>query len=373
MRYLARTLLLVGSLLFFWGVLEAPALFGMDWRRVAGQKVPGGKGPLNRVYDRDFLWIRPPHDHFRARLPGDSVLAFGAVPRGWYEAEYVYDRHGLRNASDIEQADVLVLGDSFAAGYKVAQDLAVASLVQGALGRTVMNLAHCGWGPDQARAALERFGLAKKPKLAIWFVYAGNDHYDQVRYEDARKDWEGYLADEHALWKRSFSRNVLYPRLLTLRILFRSRDPEGAKVNSALLQIGSETPKRIFFETQPPDDQGEWRALRVRWRATAGAILEALRARGAELLLVYVPTKWEVYQPYLTYEPGSFVADFQANQDREDMAEWAAKKGVRFVDLTGPLRAPLPDETYYPDDMHWSPLGHQVAAKAAVAAAEASF
>lgn len=88
-------------------------------------------------------------------------------------AIYTSDAHGHRNPSIPEQADIVLVGDSFMQGQCVADGLDIGGLLR-ARGYSVYNVGSSGNGPLLNLAALLEYGLAKKPKIVLW-GYAGND------------------------------------------------------------------------------------------------------------------------------------------------------------------------------------------------------
>jgi hypothetical protein len=98
--------LMSASVTLMIALLEIPALAGLvDYRGVLGTSlgVPW-QHPDNRL-DPVLLHIHEPHLRLR-----------------WKGVDYAYDAHGLRNVSDLAQADVLVIGDSFIEGVRVAAE-----------------------------------------------------------------------------------------------------------------------------------------------------------------------------------------------------------------------------------------------------------
>ena len=84
--------------------------------------------------------------------------------------------YGFRNpmATDRqrENADVVILGDSFAMGTCVPDDPGALLRRQGL---TTANLGMSGFGPLTELATLREYGAPIKPKNVIWMYYEGND------------------------------------------------------------------------------------------------------------------------------------------------------------------------------------------------------
>jgi hypothetical protein len=111
-----------------------------------------------------------------------------------------------------------------------------------------------------------------------------------------------------------------------------------------------------------------------------------VRAQGGELVVVFIPSKAQVYLPLLEAAlpeaelrrdlrlclrdqprpPGLEVAMRNRLALNDLMREFCAEEGIAFLDLTPELEAKLSagHNVYFPDDSHWNAAGHETAAKA---------
>jgi lysophospholipase L1-like esterase len=111
-----------------------------------------------------------------------------------------------------------------------------------------------------------------------------------------------------------------------------------------------------------------------------------LRAQGGELIVLFIPTKAQVYLPLLEaslpraelepalrlslgdqpQRPGLAVVMRNRLALNDLMREFCAQEGITFLDLTGELQAKLRTghNVYFPDDSHWNAAGHEIAARA---------
>jgi len=131
--------------------------------------------------------------------------------------------------------------------------------------------------------------------------------------------------------------------------------------------------------------------LRARrgWRLTRRSVerMQRLcRAGGAELIVMFVPFKSQVYLPLLRRSlardeleralafcfrgtgPAVDVETLAAHRlaQNELMGALCAERGIVFLDLTPVLEAEVDSgrNVYFPDDAHWNAAGHDVAASA---------
>ncbi len=111
-----------------------------------------------------------------------------------------------------------------------------------------------------------------------------------------------------------------------------------------------------------------------------------VRAQGGELVVVFIPSKAQVYLPLLEaalpgaelrrdlrlclgdqpQSPGLEVVMRNRLALNDLMREFCAEEGITFLDLTGALQAKLSagHNVYFPDDSHWNAAGHETAARA---------
>ena len=110
---------------------------------------------------------------------------------------------------------------------------------------------------------------------------------------------------------------------------------------------------------------------------------------GCRLVIVFAPTKAHVTLPAvagdlpadkvraftaLRYkkplpQADEFLANLLERADAREsvIREWCQREGISFLSLTAPLReaALTGDHVYYTYDQHWTPIGHEVVARAA--------
>lgn len=82
---------------------------------------------------------------------------------------FTYDRWGYRNAEDLDQADVVLIGDSYVEGWYVSDEHTTARRLQEQLNQPVANLGIAGYGTMQELRVLQRDAMRFHPKVVIWF------------------------------------------------------------------------------------------------------------------------------------------------------------------------------------------------------------
>lgn len=90
-----------------------------------------------------------------------------------------HDQAGFRNASALQKADLVILGDSQSYGFGLDAKSAWPERLKEISGQglSVYNMALPGYGPVQQLLLMDR-ALAMRPKRIIYAFYAGNDFYE---------------------------------------------------------------------------------------------------------------------------------------------------------------------------------------------------
>ena len=363
---LGRAVLSVAAVILAGVLVELPAAIGLvDYRAVLFPRCMGGSGPRDRQLDPELIYRRRTHDEFVHRQAGDYAAGM-AIPRTVrYRAECRYDADGFRNDEDYEQADVVLLGDSFIEGYNVTQDEIVSAHLRRILGQKVANLAMCGYGPQQELTVLKRYGLDLQPRVVVWFFYEGNDLFDLEDYDHVMADWDGYVAGQRSYAARSFFLNILEPLGFWLDQL-RWHESKLALRHAGRLRPEIPGDVRVTYFGDPPWPMTDHaRMLLGRMQDIFREAQAACRRRGARLLVANVPVKARVYRDLCTFSADSPVPRWQWNDLPQQLGSWCGSTGIDFTDLTVPLESAARSGrlVYLVDDPHWSAEGHAVVAE----------
>jgi len=361
-RYLQLVLLAAASFAFILFCFELPALLGViDYRTIIG---PYHMWWAPNVHDPELLSIHRPGAHQQGAARGGDSSASYQIPvagQTQFHWDVTYDRHGFRNLRDLQTADIAMIGDSFVEGLTVSDTELGSSRLAQLEGKTVANLGQSTYGPLQEQIVFRRYALPLHPRVVVWMFFEGNDLEDVIAY---RHEIDHPPSFPHAFWARSFTRSVY---LAAKRILHPPVKPAGA-LRAGVFQPTGTTPVTTYFMYQSkPLSSKELDALQ-QTVATLAAVEKLCAARHMQLVFVFVPTKFRVLHDLCRFPAQSECRTWLPNdmpQRLEDALSTVAPQ-VGFLDLTGALVAAASrgDLPYYPDDEHWSPAGHQVAAEA---------
>lgn len=187
-RKCAFTCLLVIAL---WTCAEVGLrIVGYDFNdpRRALKKVP----PFYRLPNRplgEFAYQRPGPLVWKGRPLQSQLANEGFTDRDYAderEVEVVYDRDGFRNPAELEDWEVVLVGDSFTElGYLPHEQL-FSSVLASELNCRVKNLGASHTGPLTHLVYLEHFGIAESTRAAVLVFFEGND-LDDLQMESLRR------------------------------------------------------------------------------------------------------------------------------------------------------------------------------------------
>jgi hypothetical protein len=358
------SLSIVVSIGLSWGIVEGLSLVGLINAREWFSEDVGRpwQSRYNRL-DPELLYIHQPFMTIQGRMVGGDFGQVFDIPDPCpHEFSVRTDRDGFRNVKDMDEADVVVLGDSYVEGVIVPYEQIMTSQLSMRLKVPVLNLGQVGYGPDQELIVFKRYGLPRRPKVCVWCFFEGNDLSDMVEYQFRKLGWQERMQLMDSPTARSFTLNLL---------AFLERPPASIPklMPVARCNIGT-TPagvKMYFFHQSDALRKGEVKSLRrlteilTEWSGLCSR--HAVRP-----VFVYVPTKVRVYADICRFEEGSssrrwFVEPLK-DQIRGIVED--VSSGITFLDLTEVLKLPAKqaDDTYFSDDSHWTPSGHRVVADA---------
>lgn len=239
------------------------------------------------------------------------------------------DEEGWRGRLPLDDADLLVFGDSYAFGHGVNDDQVYTNYTGDVRAKA---LGSDGYSMVHAVLWMERLASRMVGKSAMWLVFPGNDLYDNLK-----------------------------PNYGRYRMPFARRTPKGWTIDAAHV---NETPWPIHEEhpsyltelarlcTPSPETD---RALEA-----AGYLVERAaqicRRAEVDLTLLSVPRRAQIdpaLQPDLRRRSPNPAA-FDPTIPDKALEAHCATSGVRFV----PLAQHLTPAAYQRYDIHWQPSGH---------------
>lgn len=364
-RGTAWTITLMGLIL----CLELPATLKLVHWELIFQKLTGDIQNLTWAYQRDpeLGFRRRPYDHWEGRMSSDIEFRWMMPSSISDPLHFTYDRWGYRNTADIEQADVVLLGDSYVEGWYVSDTETTAQRLQTRLIRPVVNLGVSGYGTLQEFLVLKNDGIRFNPKVVILFFFEGNDLYDDHSFENyllapfsleqtavIPQRWAG----DQVWTQRSFT----FTALRRLRRLSNPVLPNTPPYSGhlSLPRLGERTIYFSGYASKPWTDfeAGRWKKT----RDTLAQVAEYSRAQGIHVLFTFVPIKFRVYQPFVKFDLDSPCRTWRVWPIAEMFSEFCQSAGVPCLNLTELFQEAVRvgGMPYSLVDSHWSPEGHSL-------------
>ncbi len=301
------------------------------------------------------------------------------------------DSRGFRNRQALERADVVVLGDSFAAGSRVSDEQVWTEILARQIGRPLYNLGASGCYPEAYLGNFLAHGRQLRPRTVLLTLYEGNDLRPRAAPGDRGAGDPGILENLRQTGKASLAWKGIVAaskRWLEPWGCGAARDLYRRRMAWMPLEVAGSgfrhhyafKPKRLSYLAASRE---ELRAS-TGWRATAdvlGSFARLSREEGFRLVVLFVPSKPHVVLPlvaasipeqsfreFLGYRmdapPGLETVLERLDVPESAVSELAGRLGVDFLSLTAPLREAVArgQQVYYTYDQHWSPAAHPVVA-----------
>lgn len=301
-----------------------------------------------------------------------------APPFEPYRVSFKRDKHGFRNAEPWpEEVDVVVLGDSFTAAELVQQPF------WQNLSESMLVLAVPGSGTLEQQRLFDAFALPRKPETVVLAFFAGNDLRDNESFAEMIS--QGLTSHDRLHRGKNPLDYSLVFRLLQYISEATTADPVISCHYPVIAHTDSPTPVAFYRKFLPilgadRDSLLESEGLQL-IKQSISEMASALASYGAELLLLYIPQRAELYWSYLDEASKAMIVEVESRDShltdldkiddnlsvqRDVMKQLAADLDVSFLDLTTPLADAIRagQSPYFFADTHWNQQGHNIARNA---------
>lgn len=359
---------------------------------------------------------RPPNENYVVSYTDEPLMArsYPDAPPGYGTVDITLttDKYGFRNREVLDTYDIVVVGDSFAAGSHVSDEQAWPEILSDKLQTPIYNMGVSGTEPQTYLNNFATAGTQFSPRTVIFMIYEGNDfkHVYQRAAESApaqaatKEEAAPAEAKGKSLGELMEEMAKMSPVTAGLRELSANHlEKIGAdrplpeyheKMGWMPLEVASGAnsswysfkPKRLMYlyKTREEFLNSE------EWQSTTWVLKDIQRfteAKGINLILVYAPAK-----PHVTMalaESADIPADqlrhfasyidkglpeaevFKAtvlerlgNQEAVFM-EFCDEQEISCLSLVPALQKATAAgvQTFYTYDQHWTPEGNQVVAE----------
>ncbi len=306
------------------------------------------------------------------------ISATDAQPLAPYRVSFKRDGHGFRNVEPWpEELELVIIGDSFTDAESIQQPY-----WQG-ISESMLVLAVPGTGTLEQQRLFETFALPRQPATVLLAYFAGNDLNDTQFFADMQRAGATRQDITHRD-KQPLDYSVVFRLLQYLGELTASTAITDCHYPAAA-QTNPPTPVAFYREFLPllgADKASLLESEKLRLtRTSISEMASALEAINAQLILMYIPQKAELYWRYLGAESKERIIAAESRNDelsslalidanlsaqRDIMRELAAEIGIAFLDLTEPLAEAIEAglAPYFFADTHWNQGGHNIARNA---------
>jgi hypothetical protein len=368
--WLARLGGIALGLLLAWLLLEVLLRVGFDVLSPRAQGaienvrvVPWDEARLVPVppfnWDTDYQRVLQPGLHNFKLHTGQDTIHIDSISL-WGS------RVGLRSRPPQWPMQVAVFGDSFSMCFVEFKDCWVERL-HSDYGWSVMNLGETSTGTRAHLQMLKTFGIPLQPQIVVWQWY-GNDFNDDyglglLRGEYAPMDQAPQLTPGPDFgWLAQYSAVYATIRDWLWRATHEPPHAWGRFVDilGTKMRVGDDYNLYGFDLSRPSNAYGYQQTVEALDEA-ASLIRDDLHA---ELVIVLIPTKEEVYASYLTDVLSQVYLD-NLSEGRQRMLALCATRGWRCLDATDALRAAADsgELLYHWYDLHINPRGNAIVAK----------
>ena len=270
-----------------------------------------------------------------------------------------YDRDGFRNADDLRDWDVVVIGDSQVELASLPSEQSITGLLAKHSGLRVKNLGTASTGMLTHLAYLRHFGRAASCRDTIVFL---NEH-DLTELAD---EWIRVQANQPPP-KGVQNHSLLLAAWHRLGQVMRAKEGRSF-VNAELRGPGG---KAVPVSLFPPVSHGSDLMTALEREALAGAMKQFAKLAGELKMRAWLamePSALRIWHGRLAFHAGApaEVRDWQPNDALDVMRRAAVDAGVQVIDLESPLSAAVDRGLLFNPiiDKHLTNIGAQVVADA---------
>ncbi len=364
---LKRLAAVLFGLLIAWLMLEVFLRVGFDF-------VPrGAQGVIQHVRrvpwsDEHIIPVFPweTSREYQARIPPNLK----DYPVHWGDARFTFDTislwdgtEGFRTNPPQWPVDVVAVGDSFTFCWTDFEDCWVEQLGT-QFGWSVMNLGVPGTGSLSHRMVAGTYAVPLEPKVVVWQWY-GNDYKDDYDHARIRGEVE-LLGGPPPLSDAvpDYGKFAEYSAVYRLLRDWLDRTDENTADKEVVTTING---REVLFNKRLGSHDLRYEMVQYGWDRTRTSIEETqaiVDDIGAELVIVLIPTKEEVYARWSEALLGKDLIDYLV-RGRTEMLALCAEENWRCLDVTDAfVEAVNQGQTVYNGfDFHLDATGNQILAR----------
>jgi len=342
--------------------------------RLLPRSLPAGFRGLERVYAGRAKWekmmIADPDLGYRPRPDLDLMMPSEGKNVRVRTTSYGLGDVGFRDIEAEAPFDAITLGDSFTFCDDVSAEACWVRKVGERTGLSVATLGVSGYSTLAEARLLDRYGVGLKPRIVIVGVFA-NDFNDNVDFDD----WLASGSDNFWIWRTHSEGRGPVARWLTdhsqsYRLIEAALRGSGKKTfayKEGELDLVFRVDRWWLPDSDRQRKQGRERGWQL-MRAALERMEESAAAAGAELVVVLIPAKEEIYWNLVRdhVRGGTGGVASEADHPLEVVRHYCSERGLLACDLRSRLQ-PVADQgkqLYLRVSGHWNDEGNDLAALA---------
>jgi hypothetical protein len=282
------------------------------------------------------------------------------------------DRRGFNNPDsvwDLDRAELVAVGDSFAQGHCVSPDRNFVALIRKQYPAT-LNLGMAGDGPLLALATLKEFAPPIKPRVVLWCYFEGND-LEELQSERGSPLLRKYLSGRFSQGELKRQNDVddailaQIPQLQELEETRRRHRAEQSRMRAFLrsrltLATLRQTAGLVGGMQVDPDAAADFETANLDVFSQVLRDAQAVVAEwGGQLVFVYLP-EWAHYTRAVS----------RGEQYHDDVIAVTRRLGIRTIDVSRTFDQYGDPLSLFPfrQPGHYNETGHRLTAESVLAA-----
>jgi hypothetical protein len=297
------------------------------------------------------------------------------------------DKFGLRNNVSLNDAQIILVGDSFIVANGVSQEDMPSSVLSKKLKKKIANIAYPG-PPENYESLLIKFKKELKDNVSIYiFYFEGNDFYTKSDFLDNIKNTKLNDKDNKKILKKFFYKSWLfyqafesYKDIYLTKIypsnhtFFKIIRRQSHKINQRIFDFGYKLYKNKVFN-KDLQKVGKTQSIIINNKEVGfynPYILNTLNKNGLNthifsdkyLLekikgIFFIPTKYRIYSSF-------FGKEINHNAAFNLLKNEYSSLGIPVYNLTSILkeeslkRLKNNEFVFWRDDTHWNPIGIEI-------------
>jgi hypothetical protein len=301
--------------------------------------------------------------------------------------KFMTDNYGLRNNTKLQDAKIILAGDSFIVGTGNSQENIPSNILSEKLNINVANIAYPTNPITYEENILKYFNYLNSDSKIFVFYFEGNDFYQSKKdseetliiqknlfYKLLKNIWEKYQKIEYF---KNYYLSKIYPRN---EIFFKKIRVISLNINNILLEqsynliVNKKNVNKKNFVNSNVDNEiikiFEINNIKIGFfnryiKESKKKDLETYIFNNEKILkkiqcVVFIPTKYRVYSKFLNDE-------INYNSALDYLIKEYTKKNIKVCDLTKTFQSnadkylKLEKFLFWKDDTHWNTIGIDIA------------